>query len=207
MASHGSILILVLPVAIVPMFSLAKEYIVGDETGWTIAFDYQAWAQGKDFRGGDKLGKDLISRYPDDEIKADPLPPSKPRMDPLNYEGPIIRARSKTFKAALYSFMIHKVYTTIGAHNVFRVNRTAFHNCNIPPLDQALATGNDTIVLATPGKKWYICGVGKHCEVGGQKLTITVQSEAPAPSPSMVPSPLGGMLARKRLFINFLMWG
>ncbi|EEF46461.1 hypothetical protein RCOM_1494350 [Ricinus communis] len=115
MASHGSILILVLPVAIVPMFSLAKEYIVGDETGWTIAFDYQAWAQGKDFRGGDKL--------------------------------------------------------------------------------------------ATPGKKWYICGVGKHCEVGGQKLTITVQSEAPAPSPSMVPSPLGGMPARKRLFINFLMWG
>eukprot|EP00257_Ricinus_communis_P025176 XP_025012590.1 stellacyanin-like [Ricinus communis] len=176
MASHGSILILVLPVAIVPMFSLAKEYIVGDETGWTIAFDYQAWAQGKDFRGGDKLGKDLISRYPDDEIKADPLPPNKLRMDPLKYEGPIIR-------------------------------RTAFHNCNIPPLDQALATGNDTIVLATPGKKWYICGVGKHCEVGGQKLTITVQSEAPAPSPSMVPSPLGGMPARKRLFINFLMWG
>ncbi|ESR51878.1 hypothetical protein CICLE_v10033540mg, partial [Citrus x clementina] len=42
---------------------------------------------------------------------------------------------------------------------------------------------SDTIVLETPGRKWYICGVGKHCENGGQKLVITVQ-----PAPSIAPS-------------------
>jgi hypothetical protein len=30
------------------------------------------------------------------------------------------------------------------------------------------------IPLETPGNKWYICGVAKHCEVGNQKLFITV---------------------------------
>ncbi|XP_048229055.1 uncharacterized protein LOC125369826 [Ricinus communis] len=45
----------------------------------------------------------------DDEIKADPLPPSKPRTDPLKYEGPITRARSKRFKATLCSFMVHVI--------------------------------------------------------------------------------------------------
>ncbi|KAK4851479.1 hypothetical protein QYF36_015550 [Acer negundo] len=38
----------------------AKEFVVGDRKGWTINFDYQAWAEGKDFRVGDKLGSDEI---------------------------------------------------------------------------------------------------------------------------------------------------
>ncbi|KAJ0982583.1 hypothetical protein J5N97_010838 [Dioscorea zingiberensis] len=33
----------------------ATEHIVGDDNGWTLNFDYQAWAQGKEFRVGDKL--------------------------------------------------------------------------------------------------------------------------------------------------------
>lgn len=36
------------------------EHIVGDESGWTINFDYQAWAQGKVFHVGDKLGKCMV---------------------------------------------------------------------------------------------------------------------------------------------------
>ncbi|XP_015899794.3 double-stranded RNA-binding protein 1 isoform X1 [Ziziphus jujuba] len=79
----------------------------------------------------------------------------------------------------------------VGAHNVFKVNATSFQNCIVPPPDQALMTGNDTIVLASPGKKWYICGVGKHCETGGQKLAITVQSGAGAPQVAPGPSPEG----------------
>lgn len=34
----------------------AKEYIVGDDSGWTLDFDYQAWAKDKVFYVGDTLG-------------------------------------------------------------------------------------------------------------------------------------------------------
>ncbi|KAL1074095.1 hypothetical protein V6Z11_D11G266900, partial [Gossypium hirsutum] len=73
-----------------------------------------------------------------------------------------------------------------GYHNVFKVNGTAFKNCDIPPANQALSSGNDTVVLNTPGRKWYICGVSNHCSAYGQKLFITVQYQygwAPAPTP------------------------
>ncbi|KAF5202444.1 Blue copper protein [Thalictrum thalictroides] len=74
----------------------------------------------------------------------------------------------------------------VGAHNVFKVNGTTFKDCTIPPLNEALISGNDVITLAIPGNKWYFCGVGQHCALGGQKLAITVWPalEAPAPAPS-----------------------
>ncbi|KAL1827519.1 hypothetical protein ACET3Z_005931 [Daucus carota] len=112
----------------------AKDFMVGDNKGWTINFDYQAWAQDKEFYVGDKL----VFRYP------------------------------------------------VGLHNVFKVNGTGFQNCIKPALSEALITGNDTIVLATPGRKWYICGVGQHCAAGGQKLLIVVNPAVM--SPSVAPS-------------------
>ncbi|KGN49700.2 stellacyanin [Cucumis sativus] len=42
-------------VAILLPCVLGKEYVVGDEHGWSINFDYQAWAQGKLFFVGDSL--------------------------------------------------------------------------------------------------------------------------------------------------------
>lgn len=36
---------------------LATEFLVGDTMGWTINFDYESWAKGKEFHVGDKLGK------------------------------------------------------------------------------------------------------------------------------------------------------
>ncbi|CAN1245798.1 Blue copper protein [Linum grandiflorum] len=42
-------------VACIPSPALAKDFLVGDNHGWTINFDYQAWAYGKDFRVGDRL--------------------------------------------------------------------------------------------------------------------------------------------------------
>ncbi|PSS04108.1 Uclacyanin 1 like [Actinidia chinensis var. chinensis] len=120
---------------------LATEYVVGDAKGWSLNFNYQAWAEGKEFHVGDKL----------------------------------------VFKYAQ------------GAHNVLRVDGTAFQQCAAPATIQPLTTGNDVITLATPGPKWYICGVGKHCESGNMKFSITVlpQVESPAspPSDSPVPSP------------------
>lgn len=76
---------------------------------------------------------------------------------------------------------------SVGSHNVFKVNGTGFQNCIKPPLSEALKTGNDVIVLATPGQKWYICGVANHCDKAGMRLSIFVNAK-PSP-PIHVPSP------------------
>ncbi|KAF6169896.1 hypothetical protein GIB67_034288 [Kingdonia uniflora] len=133
MASNQMLGMLVLVVAILlPVRALAKEILVGDDSGWTINFDYQTWAAGKEFYVGDKL----IFQYP------------------------------------------------IGVHNVLKVNGADFQTCTSPVEVMPLTTGMDVITLSAPGKKWYICDVGTHCEVGGQKLFITVLPELSASAPA-----------------------
>ncbi|KAI5328716.1 hypothetical protein L3X38_028113 [Prunus dulcis] len=123
---------------------LATDYVVGDDKGWTINFDYQVWAQGKSFYVGDNL----VFNYPK------------------------------------------------GAHTVLKVNGTGFQQCAAPLDSVPLTSGKDVINLATPGRKWYICGVAQHCELGNQKLLITVlpssSSSAPSPSHSSWPSATAG---------------
>ncbi|KAH0973936.1 hypothetical protein GBA52_015835 [Prunus armeniaca] len=138
MASSNLYIILV-TLAIFAPSVLATDYVVGDDKGWTINFDYQAWAQGKSFYVGDNL----VFNYPK------------------------------------------------GAHTVLKVNGTGFQQCAAPLDSVPLTSGKDVINLATPGRKWYICGLGQHCELGNQKLLITVlpsSSSAPSPSPSSWPS-------------------
>ncbi|KAK8546481.1 hypothetical protein V6N12_027263 [Hibiscus sabdariffa] len=140
MASN-KLFMLAIVVVFLPAMAAATEYVVGDGSGWTTGFDYQAWAKDKVFYLGDKL----VFRYPK------------------------------------------------GYHNVFRVNSTAFKNCDIPSENIAFTSGSDTIVLKTPGRKWYICGVANHCSSYGQKLAIFVQypngwAPAPAPSAPLVPA-------------------
>ncbi|KAH7514058.1 hypothetical protein FEM48_Zijuj11G0048200 [Ziziphus jujuba var. spinosa] len=121
--ASANMLITIAIIGVLAPSALAKEFVVGDEKGWTINFDYQAWAEGKDFRVGDRL------------------------------------------------------------------------MC-MPAGTEALATGNDVIMLSTSGRKWYICNVGQHCEAGKQKLAITVLplSEAPASLPSSGGGSGGGAL-------------
>lgn len=88
-----------------------------------------------------------------------------------------------------------------GVHNVYKVNGTDFQKCTIPGSSIALDSGYDVVTLTTPGRKWYICGVGKHCEMGGMKLVITVLSQStfsPSPTPwssSKGARRLGGVMA------------
>lgn len=81
---------------------------------------------------------------------------------------------------------------TEGAHNVFRVDGNGFQQCAAPAETEALATGNDVVTLATPGSKWYICGIGQHCEAGKQRLAITVLPQSDTPASSPLPSSGGG---------------
>lgn len=55
MASTKLFMVLVIGAIIVPSIS-AVEYVVGDDHGWTINYDYQKWASNKVFYVGDKLG-------------------------------------------------------------------------------------------------------------------------------------------------------
>lgn len=55
---------------------------------------------------------------------------------------------------------------------------------------QPLTSGNDAITLATPGRKWYICGVSNHCESRNMKLAITVLAQDDvSPSPNSPDTP------------------
>ncbi|KAB2622575.1 stellacyanin-like [Pyrus ussuriensis x Pyrus communis] len=76
-----------------------------------------------------------------------------------------------------------------GVHNVHKVNGTGFQQSAAPLDSVPLTSGNDVVTLATPGRKWYICGVGQHCKAGNQKFLITVMpSSTPSPSPSYTAS-------------------
>ena len=44
-----------------------KEHIVGDDAGWRLNFDYQAWAYGKKCHVGDQLGMYIYSMLNADE--------------------------------------------------------------------------------------------------------------------------------------------
>ncbi|KAI3691719.1 hypothetical protein L6452_31521 [Arctium lappa] len=72
-----------------------------------------------------------------------------------------------------------------GTHTVVKVNGTGFQQCIVSLAIGTLTSGQDVVPLQTPGRKWYICGVGKHCESRNMKLVITVlpQTMVPAPSP------------------------
>ncbi|XP_068636258.1 blue copper protein 1b-like [Aristolochia californica] len=96
-------------------FASATEFIVGDDSGWSIDVDNEAWAEGKTLYVGDVL-------------------------------------------------------------------------CTLSSNNGVLTSGSDRISLATPGNKWYICGVTNHCSYYSQKLKITVLPKddylPPSPSPA-----------------------
>ncbi|MED6171388.1 hypothetical protein PIB30_040248 [Stylosanthes scabra] len=148
-------------VSMIPIIS-STDFIVGDDNGWTTGFDYQAWAQGKDFHVGDKL----VFKY------------------------------------------------TAGRHNVLKVNGTAFQQCDVPQNStKPFTAGNDVIVLSSPGRKWYICGVSTHCLNGKMKLAITVQpqfgyggapsSSPPNPAPT-TPSPVSAAKGNSPVYSSWI---
>lgn len=62
--ASAKMLITIAIIAVLAPSALAKEFVVGNEKGWTINFDYQSWAAEKDFRVGDKLSTFNFPLYP-----------------------------------------------------------------------------------------------------------------------------------------------
>ncbi|CAL5193123.1 unnamed protein product [Lathyrus oleraceus] len=64
--------------------AVAKDFVVGDESGWTLGVDYQAWAANKVFRLGDTLtfkydaDKDNVVRVNGSDFQSCTFPWSAP---------------------------------------------------------------------------------------------------------------------------------
>lgn len=55
--SHIVVVLAISVVVLLPVSTMAAEYVVGGNSGWTTGYNYTAWAQGKVFYVGDKLGE------------------------------------------------------------------------------------------------------------------------------------------------------
>ncbi|XP_071712183.1 blue copper protein-like [Rutidosis leptorrhynchoides] len=110
MFNHIAVVLAIMVVMLLPSTTIASHYKVGDNYGWTIGPDYQAWA--------DKF------IYPKD------------------------------------------------VHNVYLVDRVAFAACSIDKPDYYLDSGDDVLILGTPGEYYFICGAPGHCSDHNQKSTV-----------------------------------
>ncbi|CAN4104825.1 unnamed protein product [Withania somnifera] len=70
------------------------------------------------------------------------------------------------------------------SHSVLEVTKAGFESCQITsPL--AIYTGGMTVItLASVGKRYFICGTGGHCHVGGMKLEINILAKTSPPPPA-----------------------
>lgn len=78
--------------------------------------------------------------------------------------------RHKIFKISFFSLVFEYNPTF---HNVLQVNRSDFHSCDATSPIATYTTGNDSIVINSPGHYYYICGFVGHCQAG-QKVDLRV---------------------------------
>lgn len=74
-----------------------------------------------------------------------------------------------------------------GIHNVLEVKKADYDSCTNSTPIATHSSGDDKIVIKSPGHRFFICGVPGHC-AAGQKLNVRVlktrSSDAPSPAPS-----------------------
>ncbi|KAA8518389.1 hypothetical protein F0562_015728 [Nyssa sinensis] len=113
-------------------------------------------------------------------------------MDDFDYES---WAKDKDFRVG--DTLVFKY--PAGVHTVFKVDENGYKNCIVPSNNDALTSGKDTVTLDKPGKQYFLCGVGMHCEKAGQKLQVDVNdgssgntedaaAAAPTAAPTSAPS-------------------
>jgi hypothetical protein len=64
---------------------------------------------------------------------------------------------------------------TAGKHTVVEVTGAGFKACDATgnAMLGSWSTGSDTVKLDKPGRRWFICGVGNHCDQGMKLLVVT----------------------------------
>ncbi|XP_020258229.1 uclacyanin 1-like [Asparagus officinalis] len=105
----------------------SRKSFVGDDKGWTLNFNYTAWAE--------------VFKYP------------------------------------------------VGIRNIYKVDGPGFQLCNVPSGTEALTAGYDMITLATPGRKWYMCGKANGLPVSSDAPSSSPTWKIPTLPPSILPEP------------------
>ncbi|MCD7460180.1 hypothetical protein HAX54_043029 [Datura stramonium] len=80
------------------------------------------------------------------------------------------------------------IFAYAPSHSVLEVTKAGFDSCQITsPI--AIYTGGMTVItLASVGKRYFICGTGGHCSVGGMKLEISTLPKASPAKPATPPT-------------------
>uniref|UniRef100_M8BVP8 Blue copper protein n=1 Tax=Aegilops tauschii TaxID=37682 RepID=M8BVP8_AEGTA len=159
-----------LAVAFLPGLAVATEYVVGDDKGWTLDFNYTAWTETKQFVVGDTLGNGI--------------PPLIHSVHAARLIAPFSMRRKANF---VLTILIAVFEYNSGAHNVVEVGGPDFLSCTKPANAVVWNSGEDRVTLDKAGRRWFFCAVGQHCQ-NGMKLKITVLETA-APTPQPAPAP------------------
>ncbi|CAK8542872.1 unnamed protein product [Lathyrus sativus] len=84
MALSRALFLFALIATVFSTIAVAKDFVVGDESGWTLGVDYQAWAANKVFHLGDTLtfkyvaGKDSVVRVNGSDFQSCSVPWAAP---------------------------------------------------------------------------------------------------------------------------------